>query len=80
MIEVSEAKVEPTELDAEHLFEFFHKTFECLQALMKSEAEKLEKNGVDSSGMKFEITPIEIKINIGHYMLWHKIDHSVIRW
>lgn len=79
MIEVEEVKVEledPTEIDAERVFEVFKKSLETIQQLLVSEKKQMEKDGVDCKRLSLEIEPTEITIRVGDYLLWHKIEHA----
>jgi len=77
MIEVTEVKEQPTEIDAEHLFAMFKKPMEALQSMLKAEANSIERDGVDASSIELTVKPMMLTVRIGDYILFHEVTHTV---
>lgn len=82
MIEAYEVKTEqetPNEADLERIFMAFKKSMETLQILLQAEAKQFEEEGVECKRLSLEIEPNELTVRVGEFMLWHKIEHHIVK-
>lgn len=79
MITAEKVIEDPTEIDAEVLFDVLHKPMEALQALLMAEIARIEKDGVTvvEPSVNLTIRPTMLTVKIGDYCVFHEVNHYV---